>query len=69
MSSDTLRIDGRYCGPPRSRNGGCVCGRLADHIDGRKRFAGSAVFGASGRAVAVARATWIEVEEKPFADA
>ncbi|MDX1376209.1 MAG: hypothetical protein R3357_11630 [Burkholderiales bacterium] len=38
-------------------------------IDGRKRLAGSAVFSAAGRPLAVGRATWIEVEEKPFADA
>jgi hypothetical protein len=34
MSSESLRIDARYCGPPRSGNGGYVCGRLADAIDG-----------------------------------
>lgn len=34
-------------------------------IDGRKRTAGSAVFGPDGRTVAVARAVWIEV---PLAD-
>jgi len=34
MSADTLRIASRYCGPPRSGNGGYVCGRLADYIDG-----------------------------------
>lgn len=34
--------------------------------DGRKRFAGSAVFSSSGRAVAVGRATWIEVQASAF---
>ncbi len=35
-------------------------------IDGRKRFAGSAVFSGSGRTVAVGRATWIEVPASAF---
>ena len=30
----TIVIDPRFCGPPASGNGGYVCGRLADHIDG-----------------------------------
>jgi hypothetical protein len=30
----TLRIDSRFRGPPRSGNGGYVCGRLAEFIDG-----------------------------------
>jgi hypothetical protein len=30
----TLRIDHRFRGPPRSGNGGYVCGRLAEFIDG-----------------------------------
>ena len=35
MSHDlTIRIDGRFCGPPESGNGGYVCGRLARFIDG-----------------------------------
>jgi hypothetical protein len=35
-------------------------------VDGRKRFAGSAVFSSSGRPVAVGRATWIEVPSSAF---
>ena len=58
------RIDGAVAPDER-----CVAIGWPIAIEGRKRFAGSAVFGASGRAVAVARATWIEVEAKPFADA
>jgi hypothetical protein len=34
MSPELFRIDSRYCGPPRSGNGGYVCGRLAEFIDG-----------------------------------
>jgi len=34
MSSEVLRIAGRYCGPPRSGNGGYVCGRVADYLEG-----------------------------------
>ncbi|MCU0989025.1 MAG: hypothetical protein MUE63_05440 [Xanthomonadales bacterium] len=30
----TLRIDSRFRGPPRSGNGGYVCGRLAEFIEG-----------------------------------
>jgi acyl-coenzyme A thioesterase PaaI-like protein len=36
------------------------------HVDGRKRFAGSAVYSSSGRPVAVGRATWIEVPASEF---
>jgi hypothetical protein len=36
------------------------------NVDGRKRFGGSAVFAESGRAVAVGRATWIEVPADRF---
>lgn len=35
-------------------------------FDGRKRFAGSAVFSSSGRPAAVGRATWIEVPASAF---
>jgi hypothetical protein len=28
-----MRIDGRYCGPPGSGNGGVTCGLLAGHVD------------------------------------
>jgi len=58
------RIDGAVAPDER-----CVVIGWPLGIDGRKRFAGSAVISASGRPVAVARATWIEVEEKAFADA
>jgi hypothetical protein len=30
----SIMIDKRYCGPPNSGNGGYVCGRLAQHIQG-----------------------------------
>lgn len=30
----SLVIDKRFCGPPKSANGGYVCGLLAKHIDG-----------------------------------
>ena len=35
-------------------------------FDGRKRFAGSAIFSESGRPVAIGRATWIEVPLSAF---
>ena len=31
---DTIRIERRFCGPPDSGNGGYVCGRLAQCVDG-----------------------------------
>lgn len=31
---DTVRIDKKFCGPPKSGNGGYVCGILAKYIDG-----------------------------------
>lgn len=34
MSLDTLTIERRFHGPPDSGNGGYVCGRLAEFIDG-----------------------------------
>jgi hypothetical protein len=34
MSSETLSISSRFCGPPKSGNGGYVCGRVAAHIAG-----------------------------------
>ena len=46
----------------------CVAIAWPLEVDGRKRFAGSAIFGEFGRAVAVARATWIEVPASTFAD-
>jgi len=30
----SIVIDRRFCGPPKSANGGYVCGMLAGHIDG-----------------------------------
>lgn len=33
-SGRTIRIEARYCGPPRSGNGGYVCGTLAEHRPG-----------------------------------
>src|SRR5215475_10035398 len=30
----SVMIDQRFCGPPKSGNGGYVCGLLAAHIDG-----------------------------------
>jgi len=50
------RIDGGIS--PGER---CIAAGWSLGIDGRKRYAGSAVYSADGRAVAVARATWIEV--------
>ena len=38
-------------------------------VDGRKHLAGSAVYGADGRLVAMARAVWIEVPLSAWADA
>jgi hypothetical protein len=34
LEDHTIRIDRRFCGPPRSGNGGYVCGRLAQYADG-----------------------------------
>jgi hypothetical protein len=39
----------------------CVVAAWAIGVDGRKRFAGTALYSAAGVAVAVARATWIEI--------
>ncbi len=36
------------------------------HVEGRKRFAGSAVFSSSGKLIALARAIWIEVPASAF---
>ena len=44
----------------------CIAAGWSLGIDGRKRYAGSAVYSAEGRAVAVARATWIEVPQSAF---
>ena len=55
------RIDGRVVAGERYVAIGWPLG-----VDGRKRLAGSAIFTASGRPVAVARAVWIEVDERAF---
>ncbi len=34
MPSETLVISNRFCGPPKSANGGYVCGLVAAHIPG-----------------------------------
>jgi len=34
MTSELLVISSRFCGPPKSGNGGYVCGRVAAHIRG-----------------------------------
>lgn len=44
----------------------CVAIGWPLQLDGRKRFAGSAVVSSSGRPVAVGRATWIEVPASAF---
>ena len=43
----------------------CVVAAWAIGVDGRKRFAGTALYSAAGVAVAVARATWIEIPSVP----
>lgn len=44
----------------------CVAMGWPLQVEGRKRFAGSAVFSASGELIAVARAIWIEVPASAF---
>ncbi len=56
-----VRIDGVV-----SPNEKCLVIGWPLQIDGRKRFAASAVFSSLGRAVAVGRATWIEVPKSAF---
>lgn len=34
MNVELFEISGRFCGPPRSGNGGYVCGRIAKHLYG-----------------------------------
>ena len=34
MRGEPITVDVRFCGPPRSGNGGYVCGRLAARLDG-----------------------------------
>lgn len=57
-----VRVDGVVA--PNER---CIVIGWPLKIDGRKRFAGSAVFSGLGRAVAVGRATWIVVPASAFA--
>lgn len=47
----------------------CVVAAWAIGAEGRKRFAGTAVYGSAGNLVAVARATWIDIAAMPAADA
>lgn len=58
-----VRIDGGIS--PGER---CVAVGWSLGIDGRKRYAGSAVYSGDGREVAVARATWIEVPRGGFSE-
>lgn len=44
----------------------CVAMGWPLHVEGRKRFAGSAVYSAAGELIALARATWIEVPASAF---
>jgi hypothetical protein len=44
----------------------CIAMGWPLQVEGRKRFAGSAVYGASGELVAIARAVWIEVPASAF---
>jgi hypothetical protein len=44
----------------------CVAMGWPLQVEGRKRFAGSAVYSANGELVAVARAVWIEVPASAF---
>ena len=47
----------------------CVVAAWAIGVEGRKRFAGTALYSAAGVAVAVARATWIEIPSMPGVEA
>ncbi len=44
----------------------CVALGWPLHVEGRKRFAGSAIYSATGKLVALARAIWIEVPASAF---
>lgn len=56
-----VRIDGAAMPGEKCTTAGWSLG-----IDGRKRYAGSAIYSAEGREIAVARATWIEVPQVGF---
>jgi len=58
------RIDGAVAAGEQ-----CVVVGWALGVEGRKRLGGSAIFDSSGRARAVARATWIEVPASAFGGA
>jgi len=58
-----VRIDA-----PVSPGDRCVVIGWPISVDGRKHFAGSAIFAESGRVIAVSRATWIEVPASAFPD-
>jgi len=47
----------------------CVVAAWSIGVEGRKRFAGTALYSASGVAVAAARATWIEIPSMPGGEA
>jgi len=44
----------------------CVAMGWPLQVEGRKRFAGSAVFSETGELIALARAVWIEVPASAF---
>ena len=46
----------------------CVVAAWALGVEGRKRFAGTALYSAAGAPVAVALATWIEIPARPAGD-
>lgn len=46
----------------------CVIAAWAIGAEGRKRFAGTAIYSTAGHVVAVARATWIEIPAMPGVD-
>ena len=47
----------------------CVVAAWAIGVEGRKHFAGSALYSAKGVPVAVARATWIQITSMPGGEA
>jgi len=56
----SARLDGHVAIGER-----CVVAAWANGVEGRKHFAGTALYSAAGVAVAVARATWIEIPGMP----
>ena len=68
-----LDCPGAWAAGPYPEGKALVLGELCARVtgrpiesEGRKRFAGTAVFASSGQAVAVARATWLEVPASAF---